>query len=127
MGLVVNPMIVMGQIHGGIVQGVGQALMEDTVFDPESGQLLSGSFQDYAMPRADNFPPFEIEFNNVPCATNVMGIKGAGEAGSVGSLASVINAVIDALSPYGIRTIDMPATPLKIWRAIEAAKAKKAA
>jgi len=126
MGLVVNPMIVMGQIHGGIVQGVGQALMEDAVFD-ESGQLLSGSFQDYAMPRADNFPDFKITFNNVPCTTNVMGIKGAGEAGSVGSLASVINAVIDALSPYGIRTIDMPATPLKIWRAIQAAKAKKAA
>jgi aerobic carbon-monoxide dehydrogenase large subunit len=127
MGLVVNPMIVMGQIHGGIVQGVGQALMEDTVFDPESGQLLSGSFQDYAMPRADNFPTFDIEFNNVPCTTNVMGIKGAGEAGSVGSLASVMNAVIDALSPYQVRHIDMPATPLKIWRAIQAAKARKAA
>jgi carbon-monoxide dehydrogenase large subunit len=127
MGLIVNPMIVMGQIHGGLVQGIGQALMEDTVFDPESGQLLAGSFQDYAMPRADNFPPFEITFNNVPCTTNVMGIKGAGEAGSVGSLASVMNAVIDALSPYGIRHLDMPATPLKIWRAIEAAKAKKAA
>ncbi len=127
MGLIVNPMIVMGQIHGGVVQGIGQALMEDTVFDPQSGQLLAGSFQDYAMPRADNFPPFEISFNNVPCTTNVMGIKGAGEAGSVGSLASVMNAVIDALSPYGIRHIDMPATPLKIWRAIQATRAKKAA
>jgi len=126
MGLVVNPMIVMGQIHGGIVQGVGQALMEDTVFD-SGGQLLSGSFTDYAMPRADNFPNFDIEFNNVPCTTNVMGIKGAGEAGSVGSLASVMNAVIDALSPYRIRHMDMPATPLKIWKAIHEAKAKKAA
>jgi aerobic carbon-monoxide dehydrogenase large subunit len=126
MGLVVNPMIVMGQIHGGIVQGVGQALMEDTVFD-DSGQLLSGSFQDYAMPRADNFPTFDIEFNNVPCTTNVMGIKGAGEAGSVGSLASVMNAVIDALSPHKVRHVDMPATPLKIWRVIQAAKGKKAA
>jgi aerobic carbon-monoxide dehydrogenase large subunit len=126
MGLVVNPMIVMGQIHGGLVQGIGQALMEDTTFD-EGGQLLAGSFMDYAMPRADNFPDFEIEFNNVPCTTNVMGIKGAGEAGSVGSLASVINAVIDALAPYKIRHIDMPATPLKIWRALQAAKAKKAA
>jgi aerobic carbon-monoxide dehydrogenase large subunit len=127
MGLIVNPLIVMGQIEGGIVQGVGQALMEHTVFDPESGQLLSGSFQDYAMPRADDVPFFEIEFNNVPCTTNVMGIKGAGEAGSVGSLASVINAVIDALSPLGIRSIDMPATPMRIWRAIEAAKKQKAA
>ncbi len=126
MGLVVNPMIVMGQIHGGIVQGIGQALMEDTVFDGD-GQLLSGSFTDYAMPRADHFPPFEITFNNVPCTTNIMGIKGAGEAGSVGSLASVMNAVINALSPYGVRHIDMPATPLKIWRAIQTAKAKKAA
>jgi aerobic carbon-monoxide dehydrogenase large subunit len=126
MGLVVNPMIVMGQIHGGIVQGVGQALMEDTVFD-EGGQLLSGSFQDYAMPRADDVPDFAIAFNGVPCATNVMGIKGAGEAGSVGSLASVINAVIDALSPLGIKSIDMPATPLKIWRAIAAARKPKAA
>ncbi|HEY7991764.1 MAG TPA: xanthine dehydrogenase family protein molybdopterin-binding subunit [Stellaceae bacterium] len=127
MGLVVNPMIVMGQIHGGLVQGIGQALMEDTVFDPKSGQLLAGSFQDYTMPRADNFPTFEITFNNVPCTTNIMGIKGAGEAGSVGSLASVMNAVIDALSPYNIRHIDMPATPLKIWRVLQAAKGKKAA
>ncbi|MGH6988810.1 MAG: xanthine dehydrogenase family protein molybdopterin-binding subunit [Stellaceae bacterium] len=126
MGLVVNPMIVMGQIQGGVVQGVGQALMEHTVFD-EAGQLLSGSFQDYAMPRADDVPNFTIEFNAVPCTTNVMGVKGAGEAGAVGSLASVINAVIDALQPLGIKSIDMPATPLRIWRAIEAAKAKKAA
>jgi carbon-monoxide dehydrogenase large subunit len=126
MGLVVNPMIVMGQIHGGLVQGIGQALMEDTVFD-ENGQLLSGSFSDYAMPRADNFPDFEIAFNNVPCTTNVMGIKGAGEAGSVGSLASVVNAVLDALKPLGVKTIDMPATPLKLWRVIQNAKGKKAA
>jgi aerobic carbon-monoxide dehydrogenase large subunit len=122
MGLIVNPLIVMGQIEGGVVQGVGQALMEDTVFD-QGGQLLSGSFMDYTMPRAGDVPSFEIEFNNVPCTTNVMGIKGAGEAGSVGSLASVINAVLDALAPLGVKSIDMPATPLTVWQAMQSARA----
>lgn len=122
-GRVVNPLIVEGQIHGGIAQGIGQALMEDTIFDPESGQLLSGSFMDYAMPRAADIPDFQIAFNNVPCTTNVLGIKGVGEAGSVGALGAVMNAVIDALAPLGIRNFDMPATPPRIWQAIQKAKA----
>jgi carbon-monoxide dehydrogenase large subunit len=121
-GLVMNPLILEGQIHGGIMQGLGQALMEDAVFDAESGQLLSGSFMDYAMPRArDQSPVIDIAFNNVPCTTNVLGVKGAGEAGTVGALGAVMNAVVDALAPLGIRHIDMPATPQKVWRAIQAA------
>ncbi len=124
-GRVVNPLIVRGQIHGGVAQAIGQALMENAAFDPESGQLLTGSFMDYAMPRAGDFPDFEIEFNNVPCATNVLGIKGAGEAGSVGALNATMSAVADALSPLGIHHIDMPATPFRLWQAITAAKGKR--
>ncbi len=121
-GRVVNPMIVEGQIQGGIAQGIGQALMEHAVFDPESGQLLSGSFMDYAVPRAGDVPRLEIAYNNVPCTTNVLGIKGAGEAGSVGALGAVMNAVLDALAPLGIRHFDMPATPHRVWQAIQRAK-----
>jgi carbon-monoxide dehydrogenase large subunit len=125
-GRVVNPLIVEGQIQGGIVQGIGQALMEDTIFDPASGQLLSGSFMDYALPRAGDVPNLAISFNEVLCTTNVLGIKGAGEAGSVGSLAAVMNAVVDALAPLGIAHIDMPATAPRIWAAIRRAKAPRA-
>jgi carbon-monoxide dehydrogenase large subunit len=121
-GLVLNPMIVKGQAHGGIAQGIGQALLEDAVFDPESGQMLAGSFTDYAMPHADNMPRFDLDFNNTPCTTNVMGIKGAGEAGSVGALAAVMNAVNDALRPAGVSHMDMPATPRKVWEALSAAR-----
>jgi len=121
-GVLVNPMIVEGQIHGGIVQGAGQILIEDARFEPSSGQLLSGSFMDYAMPRADDFPRFAIEFHNVPCTTNVLGIKGAGEAGTVGALGATMNAVIDALSPLGITQLDMPATPQRLWAVIRRAK-----
>jgi carbon-monoxide dehydrogenase large subunit len=121
-GRVVNPLILEGQLHGGIAQAIGQALMEHAVFDPESGQLLSGSFMDYAMPRATDIPNFTVGFNNVPCTTNVLGIKGVGEAGSVGALGAVMNAVVDALTPLGIRHLDMPATPPKVWAAIRAAK-----
>ena len=120
-GIVINPLLLMGQAHGGIVQGIGQALMENGVFDTE-GQFLAGSFQDYAMPRAEDVPPIDIGFNNVPCTTNVMGLKGAGEAGTVGALAASINAVVDALSPAGVKHIDMPATPLRVWRAIHAGR-----
>ncbi|HVA12344.1 MAG TPA: xanthine dehydrogenase family protein molybdopterin-binding subunit [Stellaceae bacterium] len=120
-GVLVNPLIVEGQIHGGIVQGAGQILIEDVRYDA-SGQLLSGSFMDYAMPRAGDFPGFAVHFHNVPCATNVLGIKGAGEAGTVGALGATINAVIDALSPLGITTFDMPATPQRLWAAIRKAK-----
>jgi aerobic carbon-monoxide dehydrogenase large subunit len=121
-GVLVNPMIVEGQIHGGIVQGAGQILLEDARFDPESGQLLSGSFMDYTMPRADDFPGFAIAFHNVPCTTNALGIKGAGEAGTVGAMGATMNAVLDALAPLGITQFDMPATPHRLWQAISRAK-----
>jgi len=122
-GVLVNPLIVEGQIHGGIAQGAGQVLLGDAHFDPASGQLLSGSFQDYAMPRADDFSGFDVTFHNVPCATNLLGIKGAGEAGTVGALGATMNAVMDALSPLGITQLDLPATPQRLWAAIQKAKA----
>jgi carbon-monoxide dehydrogenase large subunit len=112
-----------GQVHGGTVQGIGQALMEDTVYDTASGQLLSASFMDYAMPRAADAPDFVFETRNTPCKTNPLGVKGAGEAGAIGSCPSVMNAVIDALwRAYRIRHIDMPATAQKVWQAIENAR-----
>ena len=117
-GNLINPLLVKGQVHGGVVQGVGQALMEDFVYDSESGQALAGSFMDYCMPRADDLCLFDVESNPVPTATNPLGVKGAGEAGTVGALPVVMNAVVDALSPLGIRHIDMPATPERVWRAI---------
>ncbi|MDE2580643.1 MAG: xanthine dehydrogenase family protein molybdopterin-binding subunit [Rhodospirillales bacterium] len=120
-GKAVNPMIVSGQVHGGVAQGFGQATLERTVYDPESGQLLSGSFTDYALPRADDLPEIKVAFVEVPCATNPLGVKGAGEAGAVGSPPAVINAILDALAEDGVREIDMPATPERIWRALRAA------
>jgi carbon-monoxide dehydrogenase large subunit len=124
-GNVINPMMVEGQIHGGVVQGIGQALMEHTVYD-DDGQLLSGSFMDYAMPRAHHLPFIGSVSHPVPATTNPLGVKGCGEAGCAGALTSVMNAVADALSVYGIRHIDMPATPAKVWQAIQDAKAAKA-
>jgi len=121
-GATLNPVLLAGQVHGGTVQGIGQALMEDTVYDAASGQLVSASFMDYAMPHASDAPDFVFETRNVPCTTNPLGVKGAGEAGAIGSCPAVMNAVIDALDrAYGIRGIDMPATPLKIWTAIQGA------
>jgi aerobic carbon-monoxide dehydrogenase large subunit len=122
-GMVINPLIVEGQIVGGLAQGFGQALLESIEYDAESGQLLSGSFMDYTMPRADDQPDFSCGFNNVPCKTNALGIKGAGEAGSVGAPPAVINAIVDALAPLGVKSIDMPATPMRVWRSIAEAKA----
>ena len=122
-GTIINPMIVEGQVHGGLVQGIGQALMENCVYDPESGQLLTGSFQDYAMPRADDFPEFKLGHVCTPCTHNPLGTKGCGEAGAIGSPPAVINAVLDALAPVGVKDFDMPATPARIWAAIQAAKA----
>jgi carbon-monoxide dehydrogenase large subunit len=117
-GKVVNPLLVAGQVHGGTVQGIGQALLEHTVFD-EAGQLQSGSFMDYTMPRADDVPLFDFStFDGAPCKNNEMGVKGCGEAGSVGSCAAVINALIDALADRGVTEIDMPATPQKVWAAL---------
>jgi carbon-monoxide dehydrogenase large subunit len=120
-GTVINPMLVDGQIHGGVVQGLGQALLEQTVYD-EQGQLLTGSYLDYAMPRAQHAPDFSVYSHPVPATTNPLGVKGCGEAGCAGGLTSIMNAVVDALSVYGIKHIDMPATPQRIWQAIQEAK-----
>jgi carbon-monoxide dehydrogenase large subunit len=121
-GATVNPMLLEGQIHGGVVQGLGQALCENTVYDA-TGQLLTATFQDYAMPRADGMPSVQFETRNVPSTTNAFGIKGAGEAGSIGSSPAVMNAIADALyRAYGVKAIDMPATPLRVWETIQAAK-----
>jgi aerobic carbon-monoxide dehydrogenase large subunit len=117
-GRVINPMIVDGQIHGGAAQAVGQALMEQAAYDPSSGQLLSGSYMDYCLPRAYDLPSFELASNEVLCKHNPLGVKGAGEAGATGAPAAIINAVIDALGPLGVTSIDMPATPEKVWRLI---------
>ena len=122
-GVTLNPLLLAGQVHGGAVQGIGQALMEDTVYDSSSGQLLSASFMDYPMPRAQHAPDFVFETRNVPCKTNPLGVKGAGEAGAIGSCPAVINAVVDALwRAYRIRHIDMPATPQRVWNAIRRAQ-----
>jgi carbon-monoxide dehydrogenase large subunit len=122
-GTVLNKTLVEGQLHGGIAQGAGQALMERMVYQEGSGQPLTASFQDYAMPRATEFPMFEVGTHSVPTAKNALGAKGAGEAGTVGSLPALINAVVDALSPLGIDHIDMPASPDRVWAAIQAARA----
>ena len=122
-GVVVNPVLLLGQVHGGVVQGIGQCLLEGVSYD-EDGQLLTASFMDYAMPRADNMPSFDFQTRNVPSTTNAMGIKGAGEAGTIGACPAILNAIIDALDrAYGIREIAMPTTPQRIWSSIqEAAK-----
>ena len=122
-GTVVNPIGLKGQIHGGVAQGLGQALMEQVVYDPDSGQNLTGSFMDYAMPRADVMPYMEIHSNPVPTKRNPLGAKGAGEAGTVGALPSIVNAIIDALSPLGVKSLEMPATPARVWQAIRDARA----
>jgi aerobic carbon-monoxide dehydrogenase large subunit len=121
-GTVINPVTLKGQIHGGVAQGVGQALMEEVVYEPGSGQLLSASFMEYAMPRADDFCDIHIESSPVPTGLNPLGAKGAGEAGTVGALPAVINAVMDALVPLGVRELDMPASSERVWQAIHAAK-----
>src|SRR6185503_14487207 len=122
-GRVINPMICHGQIEGALAQGIGQALMENVAFDRESGQLLSASFMDYAMPRASDLPShYELDFIDVPAKTNPIGVKGVGEAGCVGAPPAVMNAVLDALRPLGVQHLDMPATPHRVWQAIQAAK-----
>jgi aerobic carbon-monoxide dehydrogenase large subunit len=121
-GTVINPLTLKGQIHGGVAQGVGQALMEEIVYDAESGQLLTGSFMDYAIPRADTLPDIAVESHPVPTKLNPLGAKGAGEAGTVGALVVVMNAVLDALAPLGVRQLDMPASPGRVWGAIRDAR-----
>ncbi len=121
-GMIINPLICEGQIHGGIAQGVGQALFENIVYDPDSGQLITGSFLDYCMPRAGDFPPIVSEMLEVPAKTNPLGIKGIGEAGTIAAPPTVVNAVLDALRDLGVEHIDMPLTPARIWEAANAAK-----
>jgi carbon-monoxide dehydrogenase large subunit len=122
-GNVLNPMIVEGQVHGGCAQGIGQALLENCVYDPESAQLLSGSLMDYCLPRADDLPNFKVDYIVTPSPHNPLGAKGCGEAGAIAAPPAVMNAVVSALRPLGVTDISMPATPLKIWQALKAARA----
>ena len=123
-GVMVNPMVAAGQAHGAIAQGVGQALLEGAHYDPESGQVLAGSFMDYALPRADDLVPFELGFNPTRCTTNPLGVKGCGEAGMVGAFPAIASAILDALAPLGVGGIDGPANAYRVWRALGAARAK---
>ncbi|MGF1626228.1 MAG: xanthine dehydrogenase family protein molybdopterin-binding subunit [Alphaproteobacteria bacterium] len=125
-GKVINPALLTGQVHGGVGQGIGQALFEGTVYDAD-GQLVTGSFMDYGMPRADYSPSISFRWNEIPCKTNPLGIKGCGEAGAIGAPPAVMNAILDAVSPAGVTRVDMPATPLSIWQALQAAKVPQAA
>ncbi len=118
-GRIINPMIVAGQVHGGLAQGIGQALLEGCVYDKQTGQLLTGSYNDYAMPRAADFPRFSLSTNVTPCTHNPLGVKGCGEAGAIGAPAALTNAIVDALKPLDVRHIDMPATPERLWRVIQ--------
>jgi aerobic carbon-monoxide dehydrogenase large subunit len=126
-GKVVNPLLVAGQVHGGVVQGIGQALCEEAVYDPGSGQLVTGSFMDYALPRADHAPWIDFSTVEIPCRTNPLGVKGCGEAGAIGAPPAVMNALVDALAPLGVAAVDMPATPLRLWRLIQDHAAPQAA
>ena len=117
-GRVVNPLLLSGQIHGGIVQGAGQAFIENTVYDPTSGQLLTGTFMDYGMPRASDFLMFDTHYNEILCTTNPLGVKGAGEAGTIGATPAVTSAIVDALREFGVAHLDMPATPERVWQAM---------
>jgi carbon-monoxide dehydrogenase large subunit len=122
-GNVINHAIVEGQVHGAVVQGVGQILREEVVYDRASGQLLTGSFMDYCMPRAGLIPGIRMEESPVPSASNVLGVKGVGESGCTASMPAVANAVMDALRPLGVKHLDMPMTPARVWRAIQSARA----
>jgi len=121
-GNIINPMIVAGQVHGGLTQGIGQALLEACVYDADSGQLLTGSYMDYAMPRADDVPSFKVSTQVTPCTHNPLGAKGCGEAGAIGAPAAMMNAVHDALAAVGVKRIDMPASPHRVWQAIQSAR-----
>ena len=123
-GRAINPMILFGQSHGGIAQGIGQALLEDCHYDTKTGQLLSGSLMDYCLPRADDLTSIEVGFNEAPSPVNVLGVKGAGESGATGAPPAVINAIINALGEIGVTNLDMPATSERVWRAIVNAEAR---
>ncbi len=120
-GRLINPLLTEGQVQGGVAQGIGQAMLEHTVYDKASGQLLSGSFMDYALPRADDLPDLSILLHGMPTSANPLGVKGAGQAGAIAAPQAVIAAVLNALAPLGVRHIDMPATPERVWRAIQTA------
>ena len=124
-GRAINPLILHGQTHGGIAQGVGQALLENSYYEPQNGQLLAASFMDYAMPRADALPSFATTLSEVPSPTNRLGVRSGGEGGTTPALAAVINAIVDALAELGVRHIEMPATPERVWHAIRAAAARR--
>jgi carbon-monoxide dehydrogenase large subunit len=124
-GRAINPLILHGQTHGGIAQGVGQALLENSYYEPQNGQLLTASFMDYAMPRADTLPLLATALSEVPAPTNRLGVRSDGEGGTTPALAVVINAVVDALAELGVRHIEMPATPERVWRAMRAAVARR--
>jgi len=126
-GTVINPLLLRGQVHGGIAQGVGQAMLERCVYEEGSGQLITGTLTDYALPRAEDLPALEFNYNIVPCRTNPLGVKGAGEAGAIGAPPALVNAVVDAVSELGIDHLDMPLTPERLWRALRNATARKAA
>jgi carbon-monoxide dehydrogenase large subunit len=126
-GRIINPMIVAGQVHGGLAQGIGQALLEGCVYDKETGQLLTGSYNDYAMPRADDLPSFALSTHVTLCTHNPLGVKGCGEAGAIGAPAALTNAIVDALKPLGVRHVEMPATPERLWRVIQAHQPRAAA
>ena len=123
-GVLVNPMIAAGQAHGAMAQGIGQALLEHAVYDPRSGQMVAGSFMDYALPRADDLPSFDLGFNGTPCTTNPLGVKGCGEAGAIAAFPAIANAILDALAPFGVEGFDGPATPDRIWQAMRQAEAR---
>jgi carbon-monoxide dehydrogenase large subunit len=121
-GAMINPMLVEGQVQGGVAQGIGQTLFEHIAYDPESGQLLSGSLMDYALPAADGLPDIHVELQGVATNANPLGVKGSGQAGAIAAAQTVMNAVIDALSPLGVEHLDMPATPQRVWHAIQSAR-----
>ena len=125
-GTLINPMLTIGQVQGGVAQGIGQAMLEHTVYDPQTGQMLSGSFMDYALPRADDLPDFAITLSGVPTGANPLGVKGSGQAGAIAAPQAIICAVLDALAPLGVTHIDMPATPERVWRTIQAAQRQEA-
>jgi carbon-monoxide dehydrogenase large subunit len=126
-GRIINPMIVAGQVHGGLAQGIGQAVLEGCVYDKRTGQLLTGSYNDYAMPRADDLPSFGLSTHATLCTHNPLGVKGCGEAGAIGAPAALANAVVDALKPFGVRHVEMPLTPERLWRTIRQHRPRAAA
>jgi carbon-monoxide dehydrogenase large subunit len=121
-GVLINPMIAAGQTHGAVAQGAGRALLEQAVYDPDSGQPTTGSLMDYALPRADDLPSFNLVFDGTRCITNPLGVKGCGEAGAIAAVPAIANAIYDALSPFGDAPINGPATPQRIWKAMQTAR-----